>query len=69
MKEDQLQRLRDAANQWDIRIQSIEPGYEWYKVSFGLKNAEDGEAIVAILQQALGLSTEKGRTEQPQLQS
>ncbi len=49
----QLKRLKTAADRWDIRIQSREPGHEWYKVAFGLKKPEDGEAIVKLLNDTL----------------
>ncbi len=55
MTPEQLERLKQAAQQWDIRIQTREPGYEWWKVSFAVKTPEDGEAIVALLKEAVNL--------------
>lgn len=55
MTPEQIERIKQAAQQWEITIQTREPGYEWWKVAFAVKTPEDGEVIVKLLNETISL--------------
>lgn len=54
IEKEKLERLKEAARSWDIRLMTRERGYEWYKLGFALgPNHTDGEDLVKILNEAI----------------